>query len=159
MADQHENKSATSLTSTPLPFPTSAFVSSHTLEEIPSLEIAERRQRVSYRPRCSEVLPGPTENLIPTEVRRPNQLQASNSVEQVQTDSRRPAFLATSSVASGASEDPSLLVRSQAALHKVRDLSQRSTYRISELNRQPPIQGTQVSRHLRSTAASHGEDV
>lgn len=148
MADQHENKSANSLTSTPFPFPTSAFVSSHTPEERPSLEIAECRQRVSYRPRCSQVSPGPSENLIPTEVRRPDQLQTSNSVEQVRTDSKPPTFLVTTSVASGASEDPSPLVSSQAALHKVRDLSQQSTIHISEL-----ILTATNSRHASVTAS------
>lgn len=133
MAEQHENKSATSPTSTPLPSPTSTFVSSHTLAKRSSFEIAERSQRVSFRPRCSQVSPDSSENVIPIEVRRPDQLQASNSVEPGKPDIKPPTFLLTSNVASGAPKDPSPLVRSPPALHKVHVLRQQSTYHTSKL--------------------------
>lgn len=131
MADQHENKSATSPTSTPLLSPTTSFVSSHTLAERPSFEIAERSQGVPFQTHCQQVSPDSSENAIPTEDRRPDLLQASNSVEPGRPNINPPIFLLTSNVASGAPEDPSSLVSSPPALHKVRVLSQQSTHHTS----------------------------
>ncbi|KAI4123125.1 MAG: hypothetical protein LQ347_006271, partial [Umbilicaria vellea] len=149
MADQHENKSATSPTSTPLLSPTTSFVSSHTLAERPSFEIAERSQGVPFQTHCQQVSPDSSENAIPTEDRRPDLLQASNSVEPGRPNINPPIFLLTSNVASGAPEDPSSLVSSPPALHKPEPQSSR-VLRAQSLKSLPSASSFRVPTKLSS---------
>lgn len=129
MVDQHDNKLTTSPSPTPLPSSTSAFILSSTLPDRSSFETAERKQLITSALPCSQVLLASSERSIPTEVRRPNQLQASNPAEPGRFEEQSHSFLLNPNATSIAKEDQISPARSRkAALDKVHALNQRPTY-------------------------------